>query len=180
MLNVPVLELTRGWERSPQAKQAPNPVKSGVKQYPAMAMVTPEGIAMHLLALVITYIHRLKVTAELPALILEDPALDHLYKVVREKYNEKNLTTEVIAKYQEEHSLLMEEVLLLASKDYLDLDLAEAQREFLRLTGGLASKALGMERDKIIRQIKLAEAEEGNEQRVLELTKQMDDLKSVR
>ncbi|OGY73162.1 MAG: DNA primase [Candidatus Jacksonbacteria bacterium RIFCSPLOWO2_12_FULL_44_15b] len=123
----------------------------------APAIFTVNEWLFRILALVIAYPKAIPKDMTLPSITLKDPTISALYKEFYDAYNKRAFPTVYLNKLQTEHAARFDELSLLASKDYPDIEPSEAEREFRRLLVALNEKALFTHRNSLIREIKRAE-----------------------
>ncbi len=126
-----------------------------------------------ILALVIAYPKAIPKDVTLPSITLKDPTISALYKEFYDAYNNRAFPTVYLNKLQTEHAARFDELSLLASKDYPDIEQSEVEREFRRLLAALNEKALFVHRNMLIREIKRSE-DSGDQNRTQWLLAQLD------
>ncbi|MEK9165310.1 MAG: DNA primase [Patescibacteria group bacterium] len=164
-------------ELSLEGRRIKQPITSRVDQKvkPIIMRSNFKSAIEHLLALILAFAKRLPDQLKLPQLKLRDQTLNNLYKEVRDYYNKREITAEIIAQWKENYQDLVGDLELLADKDYGELEPAEIQREFKRLAEFLNNKAIGLKRQRMIEQIRTAE-EADDESRVAELSELLDQV----
>jgi len=129
----------------------------------------------HLLALVFAYPKQVADQIKLPKLIFKNQDFNDLYKQVRDQYNKGKISLETVNAWQSKYQNLVDNLKLLADKDYSDLESQAIKSEFNRLVRFLNDQVLKIKRGQLIAKIKLAE-QKGDEVLVLKLSKRLDSL----
>jgi len=129
----------------------------------------------HLLALVFVYPKHVAGQIKLPKLIFKNQDFNDLYKKARDQYNKGKISLETVNAWQSKYQNLVDNLKLLADKDYSDLESQAIKSEFNRLVRFLNDQVLKIKRGLLIAKIKLAE-QKGDEVLVLKLSKRLDSL----
>lgn len=128
-------------------------IKSAPKRLPEAAWL------FHLLALCAAYPRHIPKNERIPPLTLTDPSIDILYKEFYDAYHNPSFPSIYLERLKKERSVIFDDFLLLASKDYPALLPQEVEREFHRLCGTLRENALTARRAAIIYEIKRVDNE---------------------
>jgi DNA primase len=133
--------------------------------------------AQCLFALVCKYVHKIPLSMMLPDIRFRNEQIAYLYKDLRETYNaETTVERKLVELWKERNEEILEEYLLLAEKEYGDLDDREIQLEFSRLKAVLSQYDMKTKQDKLISAIKNAEERDSDDVAAEKLTVQLNAL----
>jgi hypothetical protein len=132
----------------------------------------------HLIAIMLEYPDLIPNGANLPKLSLKNVPLNALYKEAQYAYNAGKFGSEAVALWKNPHKLAIDDALMLASKDYSELDARSVNFEFLRLAREISRYVQTKKREKLIRELRIAE-DKNNEKRIAEIIQEVDLLSNA-
>jgi DNA primase len=140
------------------------------------ATTNPKNVVFHLIALIVAHPQKIWGKASLPNISIKDQKLNQIYQELRTLHNHQTSHQEVLNKLKITGEEVIEELFLLADKDYGDLDEPEIQNELLRLVEWLNNYTIRVKRNKIIKELRTAEQMQDGE-RIKKLVEMLDKLK---
>lgn len=161
-------------------KAASSLMGDGEKGRDSVVAMSPSPIISSvncLFALVSKYARKVPLSVMLPDIPFHSKELFYLYKDLRETYNaEITVERESLELWKERHREVLEEYILLADKEYADIDDREVQLEFSRLREVLSRYVMKAKQDKLISAIKRAEERDKDDAAAEKLTVQLNTL----